>query len=211
METFLSSRCPSFESSGVGPKADIVVSSKCVYDENTQTSVWGDPNPADVVDNMGAAVGSASATPTPGCGCKDLVLNGTIKPEEGKVFKCTDENIEVNGNTVITQDNDCALLCDGNLIFDLFCSVGQWSIDYLETADSIYCYGGGSTDYTGAVTLSTFWPPAPGTTGGQPTDPPTEPTEAPTEPTEAPTEPTEAPTEPTEAPTEPTETPAAHV
>jgi len=208
-DTTCRTTCPSFESSGAGPKADILVSSKCVYDENTQTSVWGDPDPSDVLDNLGVAVGSASATPTPSCGCKDLVLNGTIKPEEGKVFKCTDENIEVNGNTVITQDNDCALLCDGNLVFDLFCSVGQWSIDYLENADSIYCYGGGSTDYTGAVTLSTFWPPAPGPTGGEPTDPPTEPTEAPTEPTEAPTEPTEAPTEPTEAPTETSE--AAHV
>merc|ERR1711942_623491 len=139
----------------------------------------------------------------------DLVLNGTINPEEGKVFKCTNDDIEVDGNTVINQDNDCALLCDGNLVFDLFCSVGQWSIDYLQTADDIFCYGGGSTDNSGHVTLSTFWPPAP-TQGGNtdpttvPTDPTTVPTEATTVPTEATTVPTEAstgPTEPTEAPT----------
>ena len=55
---------------------------------------------------------------------------------------------------------ESALLCDGTLVFDLFCSVGQWSVDYLETAADIYCYGGGSTDSNGSVTLSTYWPPA---------------------------------------------------
>merc|ERR1711872_1101358 len=140
------------------------------------------------------------------------VLTGTIQEEDGKVFKCTnDVSVNDDGNTVITQDNDCALLCDGSLVFDLFCSVGQWSIDYLVEASDIYCYRSGSTDGSGSVTLSTFWPPAPGPTGA-PTDPPTTPpTEAPTDsPTDAPTDaPTEAPTEPpTGPPTEaPTETP----
>ena len=113
------------------------------------------------MDASGTAIESASTNPTPGCGCKDLVLPGTVLDEPGKVFKCTNEDIvNADGDTVITQDNDCALLCDGTLVFDLFCSVGQWSVDYLETAADIYCYGGGSTDSNGSVTLSTYWPPA---------------------------------------------------
>ena len=182
-----------------------MVSSSCIFDEAIGISVWAAAIPDNAVDSSGAAVESASLTPTPGCGCKDLVLNGTIAEEDGKVFKCTNDDIvDAEGNTVITQDNECALICDGNLVFDLYCSAGQWSVDYLEEAANIFCYGGGSTDGSGSVTLSTYWPPAP-------TDSPTDPTEAPTDaPTEAPTEaPTDAPTEaPTVAPTEaPTDAP----
>ena len=164
--------------------------------------MWGAATPANVVDASGTAIESASTNPTPGCGCKDLVLPGTVLDEPGKVFKCTNDDIvNADGDTVITQDNDCALLCDGTLVFDLFCSVGQWSVDYLETAADIYCYGGGSTDSNGSVTLSTYWPPAP---TGAPTDPPI--TDTPTDnPTAAPTTPADAttPAETTPADTTP--------
>jgi len=203
-DTTCRTTCPSFEfiSEGKNTKADIVVSSTCVYDSNTETSIWSTPSPDNVQDSSGVAVGSASDTPTPGCGCKDLVLPGIIAEEAGKVFKCTIEDIVDGDNTVITQDNNCALLCDGNLVFDLFCSVGQWSVDYLQTAADIYCYGGGSTNANQYDYLSTFWPTVPPTGNPNPTDPPTEPTTEATEPTTEVTEPTTAPTEPTTAPTE---------
>jgi len=149
-----------------------VVSSSCIFDSASGKSIWGPATPENVKDSSGAAITSASDNPTPGCGCADLVLTGTVADEPGKVFRCTDENIEVNGDTVISQDNECSLLCDGTLVFDLFCSGGLWSVDYLETAADIYCYNGGSTDANGAVTLSTYWPPAP---TQNPTNPPTDP------------------------------------
>ena len=156
-------RCPSFEfQTDENKKSDIVVSSTCVFDSATSTSVWGPASPNNVIDASGTVIESAAANPTPGCGCKDLVLAGEVPDEDGKVFKCTVEpTINADGNTVITQENDCALLCDGTLVFDLYCSVGQWSVDYLTTASDIYCYGGGTTVDGGLVTLSTFWPPAP--------------------------------------------------
>jgi len=191
-DTTCRTTCPSFEfsSAGKNTKSDIVVSSTCVFDSATSSAIWSPPSPDTVVDSSGAAVGSASATPTPGCGCKDLVLPGIIAEEPGKVFKCTMEDIVDGDNTVITQDNTCALLCDGNLVFDLFCSVGQWSVDYLQSAQDIYCYGGGSTNANQYDYLSTFWPTAPPTGNTNPTDAPTDP------PTDAPTDP------PTEATTE---------
>jgi hypothetical protein len=160
--TFIFYSCPSFEySTAQNTKADLVVSSTCMWDTATNTSVWGPANPDNVVDSSGTVIESASTNPTPGCGCKDLVLPGTVQEEDGKVFKCTtDPTINADGATVITQDNDCALLCDGTLVFDLYCSVGQWSVDYLTSAADIYCYGGGSTDGSSVVTLSTYWPPA---------------------------------------------------
>ena len=73
-----------------------------------------------------------------------------------------------------------------SLVFDLFCSGGLWSVDYLEKAADIYCYNGGSTDANGAVTLSTYWPPAPTQNPtNPPTDPPTNPTDSPTAPPKA--------------------------
>ena len=167
--------------------------------------MWGTATPDNVVDSTGTVIVSASTNPTPGCGCKDLVLTGTVQEEEGKVFRCTTEpTIDDDGNTVITQDNDCALLCDGTLVFDLYCSVGQWSVDYLTTAADIYCYGGGSTN-GGLVTLSTFWPPAPTTTTVAADTTPGETT--PTETTSGETTPGETtPAETTPADTTPAET-----
>jgi len=178
-DTTCRTTCPSFEFIGTekNTKAEIVVSSTCVYNSTTSTSIWSSPSPFNVVDSSGAAVGSASDTPTPGCGCKDLVLPGIIAEEAGKVFKCTIEDIvDGDNNTVITQDNTCALLCDGNLVFDLFCSVGQWSVDYLQTAADIYCYGEVTTT-TVYDCISTFWPTwpqYPTTETPTPTDYPTE-------------------------------------
>ena len=118
---------------------------------------------------------STTDNPEPACGCADLQLEGALQDEPGKVFICTADIIEENGSTVIKENNECYLLCDGTLVFDLFCSGGLWSIDYLQSAADIYCYKGGSTDANGAVTLSTYWPPAP-------TQKPTNPTPIPTVP-----------------------------
>ena len=152
-----SSSCPSFEYQTVQNKnADIVVTSTCMWDRATDTSIWGPADPNNVIDSSGTVIESALANPTPGCGCKDLVLPGTVSDEIGKVFECkTDPNY--NGDTIISQDNECFLECDGMLVFDLYCSVGQWSVDYITSAADGYCFEERSTD--AQVTLSTYWPP----------------------------------------------------
>ena len=145
-------RCPSFESvDGHLVRADVVVSSTCVAD--VDASVWGSAFPAGIQDTTGIVIESASNNPTPGCGCKDLVLTGTVDEDEnGKIFQC-DSAPEVNaeGNTVITDTNTCFLECDGIQVFDLYCSMGQWSLE-LVSADEIFCHGGGgeTTDATGS-------------------------------------------------------------
>jgi len=160
-DTACRTTCPSFESvDGHLVRADVVVSSTCVAD--VDASVWGSAFPAGIKDTTGIVIESASANPTPGCGCNDLVLTGTVQGENGKIFQC-DSAPEVNaeGNTVITDTNTCFLECDGIQVFDLYCSMGQWSLE-LDSADEIYCHGGGTepTGGAGSVTLSTYWPPA---------------------------------------------------
>ena len=131
-----------------------------MWDKANNTSLWGSAIPNNVVDSSGTVIESAVANSTPSCGCKDLVLPGTVSEESGKVFDCkTDPNY--NGDTVISQDNECYLECEGILVFDLYCSVGQWSVDSLTSAADIYCSGGGSTDDHGVATLSTYWPTLP--------------------------------------------------
>ena len=152
-------RCPSFKyMDGKLHRADIVVSSTCIA--AGEESVWGDANPAGVADTDGTVIVSASANPEPGCGCEDLVLTGEVQEEDGKVFQCEiDPTINADGDTVITDDNQCFLACDGLQVFDLYCSTGQWSVPFLVSAQDIYCHGGGTTDASGSITLSTFWPP----------------------------------------------------
>ena len=86
-DTTCRSTCPSFElKSSVSSKSDIVVTSSCLWDSSTNSSVWGPASPGTVVDSSGAEIVSAAANPTPGCGCKDLALAGSVQEEEGKVF-----------------------------------------------------------------------------------------------------------------------------
>merc|ERR1711936_682233 len=158
-DTTCRTTCPSYTYQTHGTKGDPVVSSECIWDPTEKKSVWSSSSPDNVIDSSGVLIESAATNPTPACGCQDLVLPGTVQDEEGKVFQCREDPDIVDGNTVITEDNECALVCDGTLVFDLYCSAGQWSVDYLTTAEDIYCYGGGTTG--GYVTLSTFWPPAP--------------------------------------------------
>jgi len=158
-DTTCRATCPSFElSDGKLQRSDIVVSSTCVAGD--VGSVWSAAVPANVIDSKGGAIVSASENPEPECGCKDLVLNGEIQEEAGKVFTCDEEpTINEDGNTVITDSNTCFLECDGLPIYDLYCSQGQWSEAFLQDATEIFCHGGGSTDGQGFGTLSTFWPP----------------------------------------------------
>merc|ERR1712107_747850 len=58
--------------------------------------------------------------------------------------------------------NECSLICDGLLVFDLFCSEGMWSIDYLSSAADIYCHGS-TAEGPDHVTISTYWPQPPKT------------------------------------------------
>ena len=103
-DTTCRTTCPSFEhSKGSLPRYDLVVSSSCMWNSFTNSSVWSHASPATIVDSSGTKIVSAAANPTLGCGCRDLVLAGTVNEEEGKGFKCSNDNI-VNdyGDTVIT-------------------------------------------------------------------------------------------------------------
>ena len=131
-----------------------------MWDRGRNTSIWSPAIPNNVIDSSGRVIESAAANPTPSCGCKDLVLPGTVSEETGKVFECTTDP-SYNGDTIITKDNECFLECEGTLVFDLYFSVGQWSVDYLTSAADIFCSGGGSTDVHGVATLSTYWPTLP--------------------------------------------------
>ena len=67
------------------------------------------------------------------------MLNGTVQEEDGKIWDCTyDPEINQDGNTIISDENNCQLICDGLLVFDLFCAEGFWSIDYLDSAADIF-------------------------------------------------------------------------
>ena len=154
-------RCSSFESSTDGrlQRADIVVSSTCVADGDL--SVWSSAFPAGIQDTTGTIIENASANPTPGCGCKDLVLTGTVQEENGKVFQCeTEPEVNAEGNTVIKDDNQCFLSCDSVQVWDLYCSMGQWSEIFLESASDIFCHTQGPTGGSDSVTISTYWPPS---------------------------------------------------
>ena len=156
-ETHCYSTCPSFRySSSSRRKSDLVVTSSCIWDRDLQRSVWTQADPSNVMDTQGDLVQAADITPTPACGCESLVLHGTVQDEEGKIWECTfDPEVDEEGNTIITDDNNCQLICDGLLVLDLFCAEGIWSIDYLTSASDIFCYGT-SSSYT---EISTYWPP----------------------------------------------------
>lgn len=160
-DTTCRTTCPSFESSTDGrlQRADIVVSSTCVADGDL--SVWSSAFPAGIQDTTGTIIENASANPTPGCGCKDLVLTGTVQEENGKVFQCeTEPEVNAEGNTVIKDDNQCFLSCDSVQVWDLYCSMGQWSEIFLESASDIFCHTQGPTGGSDSVTISTYWPPS---------------------------------------------------
>ena len=123
-------------------------------------SEWTGAFPSNVLDGHGTLIESASANPVPSCGCKDLVLKGTIEDENGKVFSCNKlMTINADGETVFTDDNVCILLCFGTHLWDLSCIMGSWSPYDLENASDISCYEETTTDGNSAVTLSTYWPP----------------------------------------------------
>merc|ERR1711990_797754 len=90
------------------------------------------------------------------CGCGDLVLEGEVVMEDdnGLQLLCTDPQPSfAGGNTTISEDTECILLCDGVPAWDLYCSQGEWS-EQLTSAKDVRCYGGG-----GGVTLSTWFKP----------------------------------------------------
>jgi len=196
-DTTCRTTCPSFKDAD--GKEDIVVSSTCAVDVDGMAK-WGPADPAGVIDTDDNAITSASGTPNPACGCRPMVLKGKIQEEDGKVFSCTTEPTYDNGTdtTTIEQENECALLCDGTLVFELFCSGGQWSVEYLQNAAEIFCYRYTGTGGTSSEPLSTYWPPAPTSTaeGGATTTTAAEDTTTTPEPTPEPTpETTTTPTE----------------
>merc|ERR1711972_1183570 len=122
---------------------------------------WSQADPGNVMDTAGNMIMAADMTPNPACGCEDLVLSGQVAEEDGKIWQCLYE--PSNGiDTIIKDDNECQLICDQLVVFDLFCSEGMWSIDYLTSAEDIFCHG--ATD--GYTEISTYWPtnPPPATT-----------------------------------------------
>ena len=126
--------CPSFR--GAAARA---VASSCEWDRATNTSVWGGPSPASVVDSEGDLVQAADRTPSPACGCGDLVLAGEVEAEEGKSFLCLEEpRVEAN-TTTIAEENECSLLCGGQPVFRLYCEHGAWSVPNLTQAADISC------------------------------------------------------------------------
>merc|ERR1711972_171220 len=125
---------------------------------------WSQADPGNVMDTAGNMIMAADMTPNPACGCEDLVLPGQVAEEDGKIWQCLYE--PSNGiDTIIKDDNECQLICDQLVVFDLFCSEGMWSIDYLTSAEDIFCHG--ATD--GYTEISTYWPtnPPPATTTTQ--------------------------------------------
>jgi len=166
--------CPSFktEDGSVGQ-----VSSECKFNEDSQKTEWSLADPTGVMTSDDVTIESPSENPLPRCGCGNLELEGEIADEEGKVFQCNIEPTVENGKTIITDENECLLLCDGVFVFDLFCSAGVWSIDLSDPplASDIFCYNGG--DGGNNAPLSTWFPPPKTDT---PTDPPAD-TESPTE------------------------------
>jgi len=163
-DTTCRTTCPSFED-GSG-REDVVVTSTCVVNEEDGKAKWGPADPAGVKDTDDVTIASASETPNPACGCRPMVLSGKIQEEDGKVFSCTTEPTydEETDTTTITEEMECALLCDGTLVFELFCSGGQWSVEYLQSAGSIFCYKNTATGGTSLEPISTYWPPAPTST-----------------------------------------------
>jgi len=159
-DTTCRTSCSSFKSGG--SRADIVVSSRCVAADDGVSSVWSSASPGGITDSAGDTILSASTNPTPACGCEDLVITGTIQEEVGKVFQCErDPEVNADGNTVITDDNPCFLSCDGFQVWDLYCAMGEWSMD-LQSASDVFCHGGGEETTTNKYTeISTFWPTAP--------------------------------------------------
>jgi len=162
-DTTCRTQCPSFETSTQGrlERADLIITSTCEAFEGNPAS-WSAAVPDNVEDSEGNAITSAKDNPTPACGCLPLILNGTVEEENGKVFQCSSEpELNADGNTVITDDMECFLECDGYPVWDLFCSMGSWSVPGLVSASEIYCHEapttGGPID--GGVTLSTYWPP----------------------------------------------------
>ena len=103
-------------------------------------SVWTMAEPANVMTSDGDLIVSALDNPEPHCGCKDLILAGAVKEEKGKEFVCMDDDIvNDHGDTVITEDNDCLLLCDKTVEYELFCAMGKWTVDGLVSAADISC------------------------------------------------------------------------
>jgi len=160
-DTTCRATCPSFAySDGTLQRTDVVVASTCIG--AGAESVWSDAVPDNVVDVNGTSIESASTNPEPYCGCKDLVLTGEVQEEDGKAWQCEIDPTIEDGNTVITDENTCFLTCDGYQVWELYCSMGQWSEDWLQDASEIYCHGGGTTvtgDADVTKPLSTFWPP----------------------------------------------------
>jgi len=158
--------CPSFkEYNGTKEeRSDLVVASTCRFDRTTNQTGWSQADPGNVMDTAGNMIMAADMTPNPACGCEDLVLPGQVAEEDGKIWQCLYE--PSNGiDTIIKDDNECQLICDQLVVFDLFCSEGMWSIDYLTSAEDIFCHG--ATD--GYTEISTYWPtnPPPATTTTQ--------------------------------------------
>ena len=77
--------CPSFID-GTG-EVDILVTSTCRWDNMTGASLWGAAEPGSVLDSEGGLVQAADVTPSPACGCGDLVLPGQIVEQQGMVFR----------------------------------------------------------------------------------------------------------------------------
>ena len=137
-------------------------------------SEWTVALPGNVLDGHGVLIESASANPVPSCGCEDLVVKGTVEDEVGKAFACNNVlTVNTDGDTVVTDDIECTLLCEGFHLWDLYCMMGSWVPFDIESAADISCFSQtttttrdpsaptqtGSTDGNNQVTLSTYWPP----------------------------------------------------
>ena len=106
--------CPSFRA-GASHRQDTLVTSTCRWDAAAGASVWGAAEPGGVRDSEGGLVQAADVTPSPACGCGDLVLTGSIVQQRGMVFRCLadPEYSADTDTTTIKDDNECSLICDG--------------------------------------------------------------------------------------------------